>query len=95
MYIYTLVSLLLTGGTVPLYTQHKQDSCSFQLCCRLIDQAKGVAQLFLSCPETPLAWRKMGGATTETNQPLPLLTDSRNLQSAVTLSWPCSSTETI
>ena len=37
-------------------------------------------------PRNPLAWRKMGGATTKTNQPLPLLTDPRNLQSIVTLS---------
>ena len=37
---------------------------------------EGIAQLFLSCPETPLLGGNVGGATSKTNQPLPLLTDT-------------------
>ena len=28
--------LFLIGGTVPSSTEHKKDSCSFQLCCTVI-----------------------------------------------------------
>ena len=65
----------------------------FHLSILFYSENQGCSLVISKLSRNYLHKENMGGASTKTNQAL--LTDAWNLQSAVTLSWLCASTDTM